>query len=107
MTRNEYDRHLHIGLSQFRLQIEPAPSRQPNVQNQASRAVPRFVLLKFLNRAESSRLQTNGLKQANEPAPQYLIVINDENSRRIRCLGFHQAAPYLHSQLYPTCTSVL
>src|SRR5580692_8609968 len=72
---------MDAGLGELGLEIEPAQARQADVEHQATRAVRRAALQKFLGRAERLDLQTDRTKQARERLAQRRIVVDHKHDR--------------------------
>src|SRR5712692_6353329 len=82
MRGDEYDWDLNIGLSQFFLQLQPAQSRQPNIQDQTTRCIGSFTVQEVMRRPEQFHAQSYRPDQAFEHLLDRSVVIDYEYCRK-------------------------
>src|SRR5260370_26526172 len=71
---HEYDRNMDIRLGELGLEIEPAYSRQSDVEHEAARHVGKVASPEIPGRAECPGLESDRAKQASERLAHRFIV---------------------------------
>src|SRR5258708_37570212 len=84
---HEYDRNMDIRLGELGLEIEPAYSRQSDVEHEAARHVGKVASQEIRRRAERLDLEPDRAKQASERLAHRFIVVDDEYDRLLRISG--------------------
>ena len=93
---DEDDGHPMLDRAQRRLQVEPAQPRQPNVEDEACRAVRTPMVEEGLGGGKGLRVQPDRPHEAGEGAPHRLLVVHDVH----RFIAGHvRADPFLARQL--------
>src|SRR5579871_340124 len=80
MRRDENDWNLDLGFGQLALEIEPANSRQANVQNQTSRHIRKPIGKELLGRLEDFHMKTDRSDKALDGTSDRRIIIDNVHS---------------------------
>ncbi len=77
MGSDEDHRKIDAELSKLGLKLQPAHSRQPNVEDQAPRNVGTLAVQEFLGRAECFDRNVDGTKQCADAVAQTRIIVDN------------------------------
>lgn len=79
VTGHEDDRHAIAQGDQLRLQIEAAGSGQPDIQNQAARAIRQGGGEQVVRRSEGQRIESDRPEQVLQAVADALVILDDDN----------------------------
>lgn len=76
---DEDDGEIDFRFRKFALEVEPAHSRQPDIEHEAARDIGSLALQELLRRPEHADLQPNGTNKTLQSIANRLFVIDYEN----------------------------
>src|SRR5207302_10614833 len=87
MAADEDNRQAQLCLGQLLLKLEPALSRQPDVEDHAPGEIGRMAIDEFLDRGKCLDAQSYGSQQPSERIAYIRIVVNDDDNRPSLVMG--------------------